>query len=141
MFEWLNTEGVSYKHHVPGQTNYLVKRRDYDGPPSNRPFPNNWNFVSESVLSEELRNEVYAQVVEQKKSVRAVSVQFGIDMRRIAAVVRLVELERRQRAQVRLFIHFYLFPSLLFLVARSLFPTHMMRQQKKSISLEDTSFA
>ncbi|KAJ5280162.1 hypothetical protein N7478_005534 [Penicillium angulare] len=100
MFEWLNTDGVNYKHHVPGEMNYLVKgRRDPDNPPSNRPFPNNRNFVSESVLSEELRNEVYVQVVDQKKSVRAVSVEFGIDMKRIAAVVRLVELERRQRSQ------------------------------------------
>ncbi|KAJ5107818.1 hypothetical protein N7456_004493 [Penicillium angulare] len=100
MFEWLNTDGVNYKHHVPGEMNYLAKgRRDADSAPSNRPFPNNRNFVSESVLSEELRNEVYVQVVEQKKSVRAVSVQFGIDMKRIAAVVRLVELERRQRSQ------------------------------------------
>ncbi|KAJ5586047.1 hypothetical protein N7450_005834 [Penicillium hetheringtonii] len=51
----------------------------------------------EPVLSEELRNEVYVRVKEQNKSPRAVSVELGIDMNRIAAVVRLVELERRQR--------------------------------------------
>lgn len=46
------------------------------------------------MLSEELRNEIHNRVVGQKKSVRAVSVELGVDMRRVAAVVRLVELER-----------------------------------------------
>jgi hypothetical protein len=60
-----------------------------------RPFPHNPAFVSQRVLSEELRNAIYEQVVVRGKSVRAVSVFFGVDMRRVGAVVRLVELERR----------------------------------------------
>ncbi|PGH13521.1 hypothetical protein AJ80_06271 [Polytolypa hystricis UAMH7299] len=68
-------------------------------PPEDRedlkPFPANPAFVSQSVLSEELRNEIYSQVKEKGKSVRAVSVMFGVDMRRVGAVVRLVELEKR----------------------------------------------
>ncbi|KAJ5759903.1 hypothetical protein N7520_007059 [Penicillium odoratum] len=99
MFEWLNTQGAALKYHIPGETNYLKDARDADLTDTNRPFPNNRNFISESVLSEELRNEVYVRVVEKKKSLRAVSVELGIDMKRIAAVVRLVELERRQRSQ------------------------------------------
>lgn len=47
------------------------------------------------MLSEELRNEIHNRVVEQGKSVRAVSVELGVDMRRVAAVVRLVELEKK----------------------------------------------
>ncbi|KAJ5672619.1 hypothetical protein N7507_001746 [Penicillium longicatenatum] len=99
MFEWLNTQGAAYKHHIPGETNYLKDARDMDLTDTTRPFPNNRNFISESVLSEDLRNEVYVRVVERKKSLRAVSVELGIDMKRIAAVVRLVELERRQKSQ------------------------------------------
>ncbi|CAG7920390.1 unnamed protein product [Penicillium olsonii] len=98
MFEWLSTDGAELKHHIPGETNYVTRLKD--SPMSaTRPFPNNPNFVSESVLSEELRNEVYTRVVEEKKSVRAVSMDLGIDMKRIGAVVRLVELEKRQREQ------------------------------------------
>ncbi|EEP78821.1 conserved hypothetical protein [Uncinocarpus reesii 1704] len=59
-----------------------------------RPFPLNPHFVSQSVLSEELRNEIYNQIKIKGKSVRAVSVLFGVDMKRVAAVVRLVELEK-----------------------------------------------
>ncbi|KAF3480085.1 uncharacterized protein GIQ15_05432 [Arthroderma uncinatum] len=64
-----------------------------------RPFPLNQTFHSQSVLSEELRNEIYEQVVTKGNSVRHVSVSFGIDMRRIGAVVRLVELEKRMRSE------------------------------------------
>ncbi|KAJ5146052.1 uncharacterized protein N7515_000616 [Penicillium bovifimosum] len=102
MFEWLSTEGAALKHHIPGETNYLTRlkqRGGSDGPDSRRPFPNNQNFISEPILSEELRNEVYNRVVTKGQSVRVVSVDLGIDMQRIAAVVRLVELEQRQRKQ------------------------------------------
>ncbi|EPS34659.1 hypothetical protein POX_a00369 [Penicillium oxalicum] len=101
MFQWLSTEGAALKHHIPGETNYISGRSDRDGDFNDtpRPFPGNRSFISESILSEELRNEIYVRVVEKKKSVRAVSVELGVDMKRIAAVVRLVELERRQRAQ------------------------------------------
>ena len=112
MFQWLSTEGAALKHHIPGETNYISGRSDRDGDFNDtpRPFPGNRSFISESILSEELRNEIYVRVVEKKKSVRAVSVELGVDMKRIAAVVRLVELERRQRAQVSKNVHeFYFF--------------------------------
>ncbi|KAI1922771.1 hypothetical protein LOZ65_003455 [Ophidiomyces ophidiicola] len=64
-----------------------------------RPFPLNPTFVSQSVLSEDLRNEIYQQVKVKGKGVRAVSVLFGVDMRRVAAVVRLVELEKQMIRQ------------------------------------------
>jgi hypothetical protein len=111
MFEWLNNEGAVFKHHIPGEPNYITRLKGDGGGEKPRPFPDNRNFFSEPILSEELRNEVYHRVVEQKKSVRVVSVDLGIDMKRIAAVVRLVELEKRQRTQVRIVFPFYSFPS------------------------------
>jgi Eukaryotic mitochondrial regulator protein len=67
-----------------------------------RPFPMNPHFVSQSVLSEPLRQEVWRRVQVEKKPARQVSVELGIEMRRVGAVVRLVEVERRMRAEVRL---------------------------------------
>ncbi|KAK2750422.1 hypothetical protein FQN57_003902 [Myotisia sp. PD_48] len=64
-----------------------------------KPFPLNPTFVSQRVLSEELRNEIYDQVVTKGHSVRHVSVLFGVDMRRVGAVVRLLELEKKWRQQ------------------------------------------
>ncbi|ETI23465.1 hypothetical protein G647_05267 [Cladophialophora carrionii CBS 160.54] len=64
-----------------------------------RPFPLNKNFVSQSILSEELRNEIWERVQQHGKSVRQVSMEMGVDMRRVAAVVRLTEVERRMKAE------------------------------------------
>ena len=65
-----------------------------------RPFPLNQHFVSQPVLSEELRQEVWKRVKVNGKSVRQVSVELGIEMRRVGAVVRLVEVEKQMRAEV-----------------------------------------
>lgn len=58
-----------------------------------RPFPLNKQFVSQPVLSEELRELVYKKVVLGGEKVVAVSAQLGISMERVAAVVRLKEVE------------------------------------------------
>lgn len=110
MFGWLNGPGAAFRDPLPGSTNYLsaydkkgqlIRGTGEDGKTSKealsdlKPFPHNLYFQSQPVLSEELRNEVWRRVKEQNKTVRAVSVELGIDMRRVAAVVRLVEIEKR----------------------------------------------
>ncbi|OJJ48308.1 hypothetical protein ASPZODRAFT_130285 [Penicilliopsis zonata CBS 506.65] len=105
MFNWLNNEGSVFKYHVPGETNYVTRLQKGNdasqssspdvGVENKKPFPGNQDFVSESILSEELRMEIYKRVVEQKKSIRVVSVELRVDMRRVGAVIRLVELEKR----------------------------------------------
>lgn len=106
MFAWLNGPGENLKHPQPNTTNYLtqfdrrgnfVGNRD-DGEP--KVFPLNPNFVSQSILSTSLRHEIWRRVQVENKSVRQVSVELGVEMRRVGAVVRLVELENRMRAEV-----------------------------------------
>jgi len=58
------------------------------------PFPSNNKFVSQSVLSDELREEVWERVMRLGRSVRQVSAELGIDMARVGAVVRLKEIEK-----------------------------------------------
>lgn len=107
MFAWLNNEGAVYKSHIPNETNYLFTgvrstsqgSGEEKGP--RRPFGTNPHFQSQSILSEDLRNEIWERVMQKKQSVREVSVRLGVDMRRIGAVVRLVELERRMKSEVR----------------------------------------
>lgn len=124
MFNWLAGEGASLKHHIPGNTNYVTDLKDRLNPrggsdksrsnpddgdnsaSSKRPFPLNANFVSSPILGEELRNEIYKRVVKEKKSVRTVSVELQVDMRRIGATVRLVELEKRMEKEVCVFFFF-----------------------------------
>jgi len=60
-----------------------------------RPYPQNPHFRSQSVLSEDLREEVYKQVVINGVDISTVSAAFSIDNRRVAAVIRLKTIEKR----------------------------------------------
>ena len=59
-----------------------------------RPYPLNQYFRSQSVLSEDLRQKIYELIIEQGLDLKAVSAAFGVDVRRVAAVVRLKSLEK-----------------------------------------------
>jgi hypothetical protein len=59
-----------------------------------RPYPLNSYFRSQSVLSEDLREKIYELIVEQGLDLKAVSAAFGVDVRRVAAVVRLKSVEK-----------------------------------------------
>lgn len=66
-------------------------------PETNRdlmPFPSNNKFVSQPVLTDELREEVWERVMRLGLSVRQVSAELSIDMARVGAVVRLKEIEK-----------------------------------------------
>ncbi|KAI4786165.1 hypothetical protein E4T44_13938, partial [Aureobasidium sp. EXF-8845] len=58
-----------------------------------RPYPLNNDFRSQAVLSEELRQEIYKKIVVEKVDLSTVSALYGVDMRRVAAVVRLKTVE------------------------------------------------
>ena len=89
-----------------------------------RPFPLNKQFRSQPVLSEELREAIYNEVVARGISVPTVSVQFGVSNERVAAVVRLKRMEKEWIGQVSF--------SLIF---RFYCRMHMMRHKTNSISL------
>ncbi|KAL9601599.1 MAG: hypothetical protein Q9219_002433 [cf. Caloplaca sp. 3 TL-2023] len=57
------------------------------------PFPMNRQFRSQPVLSEELKDEVYAKISQEGWTVRKVSAYYGIEMRRVGAVFRLKSVE------------------------------------------------
>lgn len=147
MFDWLNSQGADLKHHIPGSTNYVTQLRNKkasddasessrrgsdeqneNGPGSRSPFPLNPLFISEPILSDALCNEIYKRVVTQKKSVRSVSVELRVDMRRVGAVVRLMEIERRMKKEVCQYTFLFRF-----------LPTpYNCSDEQTSISLEDS---
>lgn len=59
-----------------------------------KPFRLNPHFSSDKVLSEELRETLYLDVVEAGKSVREVSTEYGVTMERVGAAVRMKQMER-----------------------------------------------
>lgn len=127
MFSWLNSRGQNFIDPVGQNTNYLTdydrdgsRREDEERPRFNAadeeadgrererasrkrpktPFPLNDHFVSQPILSEKLREEIWRRVTVDKKSIRNVSVELGVEMRRVGAVVRLLEVEKQWRAEV-----------------------------------------
>jgi len=92
------------------------------------PFPENPLFKSQPVLGEDAREMIWRRVVEDGQPLKVLSAEFGIDIRRVAAVVRLKQIEKRWIAEV---CHHA--------SSLSLFPTsaHMMICTKCSISHED----
>ncbi len=60
-----------------------------------RPFPNNTHFRSPPILDEEMREEIWRRVMQEGKTVKIVSVELGVDMNRVGAVVRLKEVEKQ----------------------------------------------
>lgn len=88
MYDWLRyKQGASFAS-ADGGPNYL-------GPYNDQPFPLNPLFRSQPVLDESVREMIWEKVMEHGESLKSVSAEMGIDVRRIAAVVRLKEVERQ----------------------------------------------
>ena len=70
------------RHHLPPETLEDLQ-----------PFPLNPFFRSPSVLSDRFRDEIYNRIMEQGQTIRQVSQDLGVEMARVAAVVRLRRVE------------------------------------------------
>lgn len=70
-----------------------------------RPFPLNPAFHSTPVLSEELREHVYRLWAERGESVEVISARYGIAMERVAAVLRMKQMEKDWDAAVSSCFH------------------------------------
>ncbi|KAL8788144.1 MAG: hypothetical protein Q9195_007452 [Heterodermia aff. obscurata] len=63
------------------------------------PFPMNRQFRSEPVLSEELKDRIFQLWKEEGKSVRRISADMQVEMRRVGAVLRLKSVEEEWKNQ------------------------------------------
>ncbi|KAL1869841.1 hypothetical protein VTK73DRAFT_2915 [Phialemonium thermophilum] len=89
MAEWMQRVGKQFKGTAGPK--YLG--------PQNQPFPENPYFRSQPVLSEKSKAIIWQKVIVSGQPIKAVSAEFGVDMRRVAAVVRLKEMERAWKAE------------------------------------------
>lgn len=71
-----------------------------------RPFPQNQQFQSQAVLSEAIRETIWESIMLEGKSVRDVSSDMSVEMSRVGAVVRLMEIEKEWKRIVRHFPSF-----------------------------------
>ncbi|KAI1359984.1 eukaryotic mitochondrial regulator protein-domain-containing protein [Xylaria arbuscula] len=87
---WESREGRNYRRQTGDTPVYLSPRGDN----TDRPFPMNPYFKSSHVLDERAREMVWEKVMREGETIKAVSAEFGIDIRRVAAIVRLKEVEK-----------------------------------------------
>lgn len=91
-YKWLKRDGAKLQQHKPGKQNYMGKKT---GPGhSSLPFPSNPFFRSQAVLSEESRDLIHRRVSMDDEPIKVVSADLGVDHRRVAAVVRMKEVEK-----------------------------------------------
>lgn len=77
---------------------------------ADQPFPQNPFFRSQPVLDEDARETIWRRVQRNNEPMKVVSADMGVDVRRVAAVVRLKEIEKRWVKQVSRFPLFVLNP-------------------------------
>lgn len=65
-----------------------------------RPYPLNRHFRSQPVLSEAFREEIWRRVTREGQDIHLISSGMGVSVERVAAVVRLKELEKRWEREV-----------------------------------------
>ena len=83
----------------------------YAGPMPDQPFPLNPLFRSQPVLDEPTRDLIWTKVVDRGEPIKSVSAEMGVDVRRIAAVVRLKGVEKEWKQQVSQTCSFVVGPS------------------------------
>lgn len=156
-FQWLRTSGRAHRdatkpyNYVRGVVNTAEVEGDND-----RPFPLNPAFRSQPVLDEAARETIWRNVMEDGLPLKVVSARYSVDMRRVAAVLRMKAIEKQWESEVGRFFFlfrpfFFPFPRLSLLLPPSPFSvlehgeggnTSVQNDEynKNSISLEDITY-
>ncbi|KAI6089361.1 eukaryotic mitochondrial regulator protein-domain-containing protein [Hypoxylon rubiginosum] len=124
---WINGQGSVYRKNNPGETNYLRQGSNRN---DNRPFPLNPQFISEPVLDDKAREMIWEKVMREGETIKAVSAELGVDIRRVAAVVRLKEVEKDWVAKGKKLAKPYARAVL------SMLPTHSFRVGQQNMPFE-----
>ncbi|KAK3331154.1 eukaryotic mitochondrial regulator protein-domain-containing protein [Apodospora peruviana] len=91
---WLRTQGKRYRDPTPGEPcRYLGNTKQFS--PKGKVFPLNPEFISQPVLSESAREKIWRSVMVDAQPLKAVSAKYSVDMRRVAAVLRLKAIEKQ----------------------------------------------
>ncbi|KAF2807101.1 uncharacterized protein BDZ99DRAFT_465035 [Mytilinidion resinicola] len=87
-------EAAVAKKEEDAKKEQIAKSIPPEGKQDLQPFPLNAQFVSQPVLSEELREAIWKRVMKDGVSLPTVSVEFGVSNERVGAVVRLMQMEK-----------------------------------------------
>ncbi|KAI1178836.1 eukaryotic mitochondrial regulator protein-domain-containing protein [Nemania sp. FL0916] len=95
---WESRVGRRLRKHAGNAPRYMgLLRPDASQEEQNRttyPFPINPHFQSFRVLDDKARELIWQKIMHDGETIKAVSAEFGVDIRRVAAIVRLKEVEK-----------------------------------------------
>lgn len=113
--KWLSGPGSNYvRPKRGGGPNYLPQLTSLNLPPnSNIPFPLNPQFRSAPVLDDRARELIWEKVMRKGEPIKAVSAELGVDITRVAAVVRLKEVEKDWIAKVCIHLSSLVIPAFI----------------------------
>lgn len=92
---------------TPGKEQY-ARPMDINRNASLHPFPQNLHCKTASVISEDLKQKIYSEVVESNVLPQEIAHKYGIKLTRVEAIVKLQQIEKSWREQVCYFYSFYL---------------------------------
>ncbi|KAI1445225.1 eukaryotic mitochondrial regulator protein-domain-containing protein [Annulohypoxylon stygium] len=96
---WIRGPGAVYRRHTGDKPLYLRAMGTPGLENRNKPFPINPQYRSEPVLDDRAREMIWEKVMQNGETIKAVSAELGVDIRRVAAVVRLKEVEKDWKAK------------------------------------------
>jgi len=79
---------------IPGEDAPVVEELPPEMQSDLTPFPLNHAFKSQPVLTDKFRQKIWEAVMLEGKTVRQVSAEYKVEMSRVGAVVRLVEVQK-----------------------------------------------
>ncbi|KAI0201848.1 eukaryotic mitochondrial regulator protein-domain-containing protein [Astrocystis sublimbata] len=127
--EWERNAGRRFRRPA-GKPQYLT---DLDGGgdvPTNNPFPQNMLFKNHGVLDDKAREIIWEKIMRDGETIKAVSAEHGVDIRRVAAIVRLKEVEKDWIAKKKLLAKPYARAVL------SMLPTHSINRTRSGKPFE-----
>lgn len=122
-WHWLSKGGLKFKKHSGEGPQYVSRQ-------AGRVFPQNEHFYSRPVLADSARELIWKKVIKQGETIKAVSAELGVDINRVAAVVRLKEVERDWEAKGKEM------PMPYFKAVSKMLPTKYFREGESNTPLE-----
>lgn len=104
---------------LPGKESFSRGGVDAKRNPALHPFPQNLHCRTASIISDDLKQQIYSEVVEGDALPQEIAHKYGIKLARVEAIVKLQKIEKGLKEQVCI----------------RCTNAEMMRLQKKSISL------
>lgn len=85
---------------IPGKESFSRGGLDAKRNPALHPFPQNLHCRTASIISDDLKQQIYSEVVEGSALPQEIAHKYGIKLARVEAIVKLQKIEKGLREQV-----------------------------------------